>query len=539
MHQKRRLFATITLATLITTLSSQAADLCLPLLAQPVTMSARKDRKTTWVNYRLMAYNVGCAANIPLGPKQIGQIADTIIDHRVDIAGLTELEQGTVWHDRRDLVAELGAALKKRGYPMHAHSWRQMPIAGGWFTPALFSRYPIVESGCERVNQRDYTNWCAGYVTVNVADNTPIRAYMTHIWPRGEPQVLNQAVLQHASLPNKWKGPKTIMGDFNLTPEGNLFKIVAGQGWRNSCHVVHGTPCLTVQGTAGISGVLPLKSQIDYIFGNNEIQFVDSHVGYYSMSDHWPIFAEVRVRAKGPPVEIKTSSSKTSQSQKAKARAKAADYYCKRNYLKAAAAYRDWEKICKDNDDAGFAAYSSAYMYMMAGKTITAVKTLERIVHSYPKTEWSTRAHQRMAFFYKESKRWPQAEMEFLAYLDGYYQYIHPDDVKSPAIKPTAQEIAECRTNFGKKTTLWQVIEEWSRGNPKNIIVRAAAYQLGNKKMTAGDNRQALPYFLVADPSPKGLHTGTAKSIIEMYKANNRNDLAKPFEDFLRKMKGR
>ena len=68
-----------------------------------------KDIKENSVTYRLMTYNVGSAANLPLGPRQIGQIAETIIDNRVDIAGLTEMEEGTIWHDKRDHVAELGS----------------------------------------------------------------------------------------------------------------------------------------------------------------------------------------------------------------------------------------------------------------------------------------------------------------------------------------------------------------------------------------------------------------------------------------------
>ncbi|MHC4445377.1 MAG: endonuclease/exonuclease/phosphatase family protein [Planctomycetota bacterium] len=504
------------------------------LLSSCSFVFGRKSKsRQQWVSYRLMAFNAGSAANIPLGPRQIGQIAEMIIDNSVDIAGVTELEQGTIWHDGRNLVAELKGALVQRGYPMYVYTWRQMRIAGGWFTPALFSRFSIEESGCDFVGS--YSNWCTGHITVNVADKTPVRVYMTHIWPRGEPNAINQGVKELVSFPDKWKGPGTIMGDFNLGPESTYFKTIMSLGWGSSCHVLYGRDCFTVGGSCCVTGPMPLSGQIDYIFGNRGIGFVDSYVGYYSNSDHWPVFAEVRVKANGPPVKMATRKSKSAQSTSSKARARASGLYRKHDYVKAAQAYRAWAKSCKNKDEAGFAAYSEACMCLLAGRPDQAANGFVRVIGTYPKTEWSTRAHLQLGLIHKEAKQWPVAEQEFLAYLEGYYLFVHADDPKVPAVTIVAKQLAECRTAQGRKTNHKVILEEFIQGHPLPIIARSAACCIGEKKLMQGDYKGALPYLLKAAPKPMGAHGAKAQRYIEMFKQAGRNDLAKPFEDYCAK----
>jgi len=482
------------------------------MAAPPTTQPA----PSGWVTYRLMTYNVASAANLPLGPRQIGQIADVIVDNAVDIAGLTEVELGTAWHGGRDHVAEIAVALAARGYPMHLYKWPSFAVQGGWQTPALLSRWPIEECGYQAVPPPGGFRWCVGHITVYVAQNTPIRAYMTHFWPQGDPGVCAAAVRKLVSLPHVFDGPCTIMGDFNLTPASPLYKIVRSEGWTNSCEAVHGAPCPSVQGQAGVSGPLPLNAQIDYIFGNDQIEFVDSYVGYFSMSDHWPVFAVVRVKANGPPIARPPRYVGQRRSAQAAARASAAALYRAHKYKAAAQAYRRWEKLCSDRDDAGFAAYSAASMYLLADDRQAALDGFARVIRQYPETEWSARAHYRRAFLLREAQRWRAAEQEFLAFLEGYYTRIHPCIPKSPAVWITASEIATCRRSAGRKTTAGQVLEELAARDPDSPVARAAAYRLARQAYQAGRRQQAVAYFKQADPSPKGLWPDEAKICAEL-----------------------
>ena len=78
--------------------------------------------------------------------------------------------------------------------------------------------------------------WCVGYIDVELAADTLVRAAMTHFWPIGEPKARDAAVQKLARLPHAFQGPRTLMGDFNLNPASHLYKIVTDQfslsrGW--------------------------------------------------------------------------------------------------------------------------------------------------------------------------------------------------------------------------------------------------------------------------------------------------------------------
>jgi len=481
------------------------------------------------VSYRLMAYNVGSAANLPLGPRQIGQIADTIIDNAADIVGLAEVELGTAWHDGRDHVAELCVALAKRGYPMHVYKWPAFELVQGWQTPALLSRLPIEESGYDVVPPPGGFRWCVGHITVKVAENTPIRAYMTHFWPQGDPKMQIEAVRKLVSLPNSFDGPCTIMGDFNLVPESNLYPVVIDQGWTSSCQAVFGAKRPSVQGQAGIAGPLPLTNQIDYIFGNLHIAFSDSYIGYFSMSDHWPIVAEVRVKTNGPPVRDSLPNTSATRSPAATARARAAALYRKHQYDKAAEAYTEWEKAADTPDDKGFAAYSAASVQLLTGNARASLRGFTQVARHYANTEWSTRAHYRRAFMLRDQKKWDAAEKAFLAFLDGYYRIIDPDEPKAPTVSITATEIAACRNGAGQKTNRTEILKELAAKHPTAIVARAAAYQLARDAFNAGDQKTAVRYLKQANPSATGLWPHEAQKIAQAYKAAGEPEQAEHF----------
>ena len=495
--------------------------------AAPATLAAEDQPTTT---YRLMAYNVGSAANLPLGPRQIGQIADTIIDYAIDIAGFAEMELGTAWHDGRDHVAELGVALAERGYPMHVYKWPSFEIHDGWQTPAIFSRFPIEESGYDVIPPPGGFRWCVGHVTVNVAENTPIRAYMTHFWPQGDPNRQVEAVRQLTSVHKTFDGPATIMGDFNLSPASNLYKVVQEQGWRNSCEELHGKPCPSVQGTAGISGPLPLNTQIDYIFRNNRIEFVDTYVGYFSMSDHWPVIAEVRVPVNGPRAQPTLPHTAWTRKPWSPAREKAMSLYRAHRYSEAAPACFAWEKATDDLDERAFAAYSAGCMWLLANEPKKAYAAFSRIALGYPDTEWSTRCYYQLAFIYREQKAWRGAEEQFLRFLEGYYTYIHPDDSKVVTVATTVNEIALCRQGAGDEVTRNGILSEIAATNPQSTLARSAAYALAKSAHQRGDREAASRYLAQADPPTTGrIWPDEARVIAEAYAAMAEIDKADAF----------
>lgn len=470
------------------------------------------------VHYRLMAYNVGSAAQIPLGPRQIGQIVDTIIDNAIDIVGLTEVETGSQWHDGRDHVSEICVALAQRGYPMHVYKWASFPLKGGWMSPCILSRFRIIESGFDTIEPPAGNPWCVGHITVEVVPGTPVRACMTHFWPVGDAAKRDAAVVRLVDLPKSWPGPVTIMGDFNLTPESHLYEIIGKAGWRNSCEVVHGRPCPTVQGQAGVSGPLPLNDQIDYIFGGNQVTFIDTYVGYFSMSDHWPIVAEVSVKAGAPRQGDMLPNTVRDKSPASAARADAADAYRRHDYNEAARRYLRWEQLADDPFDAGFAAYSAACMELLAGRNSDATRRLETIVETYPDTEWSTRAFQRIAFLHKDAQRWEEAEKAFIEYLAGYYTTIDRDGIKAPTVRITAQAVVECRTARGDNVSAHEILKELAR-NANGNLARAAAYTLAVDFIHAGKKEEAYPYLDQADPSVEGWSTLDNRVIAETYLA--------------------
>ncbi len=99
------------------------------------------DAKNGSVTYRLMTYNVASAANIPLGPRRIKQIAETIIGNAVDIAGLTEMELGTAWHGGRTGPGPSTYVARHALSPFF--TLRTRPISLAFFSPSRETNRPI------------------------------------------------------------------------------------------------------------------------------------------------------------------------------------------------------------------------------------------------------------------------------------------------------------------------------------------------------------------------------------------------------------
>lgn len=499
------------------------------LLGTVVAMDGFGAEVERTVPVRLMAYNAGSAANLPLGPRQIDQIARTIIDNAVDVAGLCEMELGTAWHNHRDHVAELCDALARHGYPMHSYRWPAIQLQGGWQTPCLLSRFPIEESAYEVIPPPGGFRWCVGHITVSPAQNTPFRVHMTHFWPQGDFKAQVESVRRLVSIHKTFDGPSAIMGDFNMGPESRLYEVVREQGWRNACEVLRGQPCPTVHGQAGVSGPLPLRSQIDYVFGNQQIEFSDVYVGYFSMSDHWPVVAEIRIRAHGSSIPVSLPDS-SAASPAGAARARVMAHYRRGRYAEAAKACTGWKREAADPDEQGFAAYTAACMAVLGGRQDQGMDALNEVLRGFSGTEWAVRAQLRRSFLLRDAGRWQEAEDALMGYLTGYYAIIHPDDPKVITVKVAAEQIAACRIGYGREASEAQVLEELAEAGPQSMVGRAAAFELYRRAWAGGDKKGAMGHLRRADPPLTGrLWDHEARDIAECYRQMGEVDKAEQF----------
>lgn len=238
-----------------------------------------------------MAYNIGSAARIPLGPAQLDQIAAQIVELRADLVGMTEVDIGTDWHDGRDMVGELAVALARHGYPMHRYFTPTLRYHGGWMVLVLWSRFPILETGYRITVQNENEDWKVAQVAVQLPDGRPLRVFMTHYWI-GDGSKHQHQTDTITTYVHEFEGPKILMGDFNLTPDSPYFRQILASGLEEACLVSNATHCPTVSGRAG--EVAPQRLyQIDYIFSTRDLKVTQAFVPDKTVSDHWPVVARL------------------------------------------------------------------------------------------------------------------------------------------------------------------------------------------------------------------------------------------------------
>lgn len=241
----------------------------------------------------VMTYNIGSAARIPLGPEQMEQIADEIVSVSAELVGMTEVDIGTDWHEGRDMVGELAVALAKRGYPMHRTYTPTLRYHGGCMALVIWSRFPVVSSDFRITVVMEHEDWKVARAEVRLPDGRTLQAFMTHYWIGDGKRHQHQTdtVIEFAK---EFDGPRILMGDFNLTPESSYFADIVGAGFREACQSVNGEKCPTVGGGAGKTPP-GRDEQIDYIFGSEEVEFIEAYVPETTVSDHWPVVARVRL----------------------------------------------------------------------------------------------------------------------------------------------------------------------------------------------------------------------------------------------------
>lgn len=241
----------------------------------------------------LVARHVGAAAAALSGGRRMP---------RADVVALQEADRGTVRAGRRHVARELAAALGMSFVRAAAPTPRdEEPKKKQWYLDfeehillgeegdtgvALLSRAPLADAA--RV-ELPWTE-CAWRPRLALAATVPLgqrrlRVFNLHVDPHAnleEQLEQHRAVLRHADA---WGGPVVLLGDFNTLSRRSR---VAARGLLEARGYT--TPLPTGTGTwrAG-----PLRLHADWIFTRGLRVRRWGVARGLSVSDHWPVWAEV------------------------------------------------------------------------------------------------------------------------------------------------------------------------------------------------------------------------------------------------------
>ncbi len=240
---------------------------------------------------RVMTYNIHTGVGVD-EVFDLERIADLITEHRIDIAGLQEIDQGVERTDRVDTMKKLSEMTG-----MYAAFGRAIYFQGGEYGNGLLTRFPIIEK-----HNHPYTFEQTGehrallYALLEYGQDT-ILMMNTHLDHRPDDAEQMQSVEEILSIASEYAGtPKFILGDINDRPDSRVVaKIneayvdvwdVAGTGRGYTFHTEN------------------LDRRIDYIFypdytGDDAAALYLKPVNAYTIqtpaSDHIPVVAEFEV----------------------------------------------------------------------------------------------------------------------------------------------------------------------------------------------------------------------------------------------------
>ncbi|KFE68844.1 endonuclease/exonuclease/phosphatase family protein [Hyalangium minutum] len=227
--------------------------------------------------------------NIQSGLRGLDKVAEVIRTAHPDIVALQEVDRGSRRAGGLDQTAVLA---EKTGLPYHAHI-RTTDLYGGAYGIALLSRFPLealeeyplpVPRGAEPRT--------LAHALMRV-DGREVSVYVTHLIRRpfnGDARVRQSALI--AALLAKDPRPKLLMGDLNDAPDSRPVRLL-----RRSLTDV---AAASGQGSAG-TYPLPLPFapalRIDYVLACDSFEPVRSEVLHVGASDHYPVVADVRLKA--------------------------------------------------------------------------------------------------------------------------------------------------------------------------------------------------------------------------------------------------
>lgn len=272
-----RLLSALCLATALACASSSGQ---LPRSA-PVEVQAAPLRASG--ELRVMTFN------IQSGLRGLDKVAEVIRTAHPDIVALQEVDRGSRRAGGLDQTAVLAG---QTGLTYHAHV-RTTDLYGGAYGIALLSRFPLealeeyplpVPRGAEPRT--------LAHALMRV-DGREVSVYVTHLIRRpfnGEARVRQSALI--AALLEKDPRPKLLMGDLNDDPDSRPVRLLR-----------RGLTDVVAASGQGSEGTYPLPLpfspalRIDYVLACDAFEPVRSEVLHVGASDHYPVVADVRLKA--------------------------------------------------------------------------------------------------------------------------------------------------------------------------------------------------------------------------------------------------
>ena len=228
--------------------------------------------------------------NIQSGLRGLDKVAEVIRSAAPDIVALQEVDVGSVRAGGKNQPAVLAGLT---GLPYHSH-FRTTTLWGGDYGVALLSRFPLVS--VEQHPLPVATGAEPRTVARAILDvqGQEVSVYVTHLTRRPfNDSVRIQQSVAILALMAKDPRPKLLMGDMNDTPESSSLRLFKRE--------LRDVFALRGEGPA-ITYPLPIipSLRIDYVLTCDQFMPRRGKVLNVSASDHYPVVAEVTLRAPTP-----------------------------------------------------------------------------------------------------------------------------------------------------------------------------------------------------------------------------------------------
>ncbi|ATB28947.1 endonuclease/exonuclease/phosphatase family protein [Melittangium boletus] len=228
--------------------------------------------------------------NIQSGLRGLDKVAEVIRSAAPDIVALQEVDVGSVRAGGKNQPAVLA---ELTGLPHHSH-FRTTMLWGGDYGVALLSRFPLVS--VEQHPLPVVTGAEPRTVARAVLDvrGQEVSVYVTHLTRRPfNDSVRIRQTAAILALMAKDPRPKLLMGDMNDTPESSSLRLFKRE--------LRDVFALRGEGPA-ITYPLPIipSLRIDYVLACDQFMPRRGKVLNVNASDHYPVVAEVTLRAPTP-----------------------------------------------------------------------------------------------------------------------------------------------------------------------------------------------------------------------------------------------
>ncbi|MBN1205968.1 MAG: endonuclease/exonuclease/phosphatase family protein [Myxococcaceae bacterium] len=229
--------------------------------------------------------------NIQSGARGLDGVIEVIRAAHPDIVALQEVDRGSRRANGLDQTAVIA---ERTGLVYHAH-FRTTDLHGGAYGIALLSRFPL-----EALAQyplpvpRGAEPRTVAHALLQVAGRE-VSVYVTHLirQPFNSDARMRQSALI-AGLLARDSRPKLLMGDLNDGPDSRTVRLLQ-----------RGLTDVFAASGQGPDGTYPLPlpfspaMRIDYVLACDAFEPLRSEVLRVGASDHYPVVADVRLKAEG------------------------------------------------------------------------------------------------------------------------------------------------------------------------------------------------------------------------------------------------